>query len=1556
MAGPIGSTNAPSLTWRRRVFRCFLRSMRARLTMLEEGASYRMPLLMTKPVMQSLCGAALQRTWIICECERWHGGGRSQALQEGQIEMERKDSRRCCSLLSQPVPLLSEFLASVGCCVALSTLIRSGVMRHTRRVTWQHSPLDKHVVVVVQCVVQRDECSTATFWPTAQLIMFGVLRLTNTDLMGRLQMLVANTAYITICSMRKDSFRAKSSYECRMNEQWSCAGICVEPQSEQRSLGTSQQATVETHNLSGIDRTTPAASLSTAITPINFPNCSSSSSSSQPDCVTDATNLSNLSAVDGRILISCPTVSLNKVEEQKNNSCSYESSSSVPTDDIILSSSSETLTDETYPSTSTADTNIFDEKTTLQDCQLSRIIRRRCRFLLPSKISHKLLRIVLKQPTTLKHLNITSVKVGESDLLPVIVNDATLSLLSISYSNTSSEMNSLAGVPVGANGTDRPHVYDPFQSENNRHELTPSTSTGHAPGKRRTGIINNDMYQTAIGMHGYVAAATGQSSAATVVASVKQQQSQISNTSSPLLVNLLRSSSPVATVGMHNLQHTHLARTSATVMQHMSASSPQTQGTAGYSSYTYMGQSAMNAAVQPGRMRPSAIPVEASHLTTSTHGHSEQQQIRSASQAVSMERHQQMVAPQQQGAPTQQLPQTYYPQYNQRRPMLAGFAVRGQMPQQQPSVYAHQQGQMMPPHYIHVQQQPRLSGQPVSVHFHQTLSLEQDVNISGSPMPDPAPPTKKRKRPTKKQLKEAEIAQQAAAAAAAQQQFMLEQQMNNRVPSANAHTVDRPPTMPQVMHSGQPSVGITYAQHPQGYPPQTLRSPPAVSAQTGPIVQNSSLNSSFYQQQSVWIPQHQQQIVPQQRPQMIYGGQMQHHWQNSQSHHARMMYPQADNVSEMSGGSSGSVHTSPMTSRNASIDYSPASQSSSTMSPLYQQQQPNVVYQQLPNQQTPPSGLTYPQPSSSQQQIAVTARPQQQTMPIQIQEAQQQQPSHFSTEQHCLDMQPKSCLPVLQGGGDFEMDDELGANIADDCGDYNDLDSIEPMTESSEFGATLMASHQQQMQQRPANIQQHMQEQQQQQLCYGRMLPPQNRYDIQSPIQQQTVGYMRQMCNETQMRQCGFPSTLGLSQQQQQLLPQGYSSPQQQQQPSQVTHQQYAASPLSQQQQQSIRTPLSAPPTMHSQSQLHPVCGRIDDLRSSRSDGEVTPRTPVIDSNVASVEYDKDPINSTIDAVVMRALSDQDSLSSTSVSNYFRGSRNRLSANTQLSTAEQTGSNDRGKVMGNNLTTSMRPVNTTKQPGQFQNSQQTQQLSNTDDSLMEGGLGITSSHNGQTTGNSTLSPNKMPVSIQQLASASRENLHGVTCGGNNEMHSLSLSGRQQKDQRISDGIVDQRQNNIVEQRHLTNGHESLNMLKEREFAQPYNGMLPLSQSNDDERRLTGGLTSMVTAADLQQPQRSSPKTTGTIRRNRRKADLSLEVLSYDDEDEITVPTFGTTQSAYQAPYMRRVSGPSSIVVGCSGSAPVQPPFANISVQSAQNNFSATVARQQQMLKQQPKTS
>lgn len=81
-------------------------------------------------------------------------------------------------------------------------------------------------------------------------------------------------------------------------------------------------------------------------------------------------------------------------------------------------------------------------------------------------------------------------------------------------------------------------------------------------------------------------------------------------------------------------------------------------------------------------------------------------------------------------------------------------------------------------------------------------------------------------------------------------------------------------------------------------------------------------------------------------------------------------------------------------------------------------------------------------------------------------------------------------------------------------------------------------------------------------------------------------------------------------------------------------------------------------------------------------------------------------------------------------------------------------------------------------------------------------------------------------------------------------------------------------------------------------------MLPLSQTNDDERRLTGGLASTATVTDAQKPQRSSPKAAGTARRNRRKADLSLEALSYDDEDEITVPTFGTAQCNYFYSYYK----------------------------------------------------
>lgn len=44
------------------------------------------------------------------------------------------------------------------------------------------------------------------------------------------------------------------------------------------------------------------------------------------------------------------------------------------------------------------------------------------------------------------------------------------------------------------------------------------------------------------------------------------------------------------------------------------------------------------------------------------------------------------------------------------------------------------------------------------------------------------------------------------------------------------------------------------------------------------------------------------------------------------------------------------------------------------------------------------------------------------------------------------------------------------------------------------------------------------------------------------------------------------------------------------------------------------------------------------------------------------------------------------------------------------------------------------------------------------------------------------------------------------------MDTSSLA-KKQKDQRIDDKTAEQRSNNLAEQHHLTNGHESLNMLK-----------------------------------------------------------------------------------------------------------------------------------------------
>lgn len=177
-------------------------------------------------------------------------------------------------------------------------------------------------------------------------------------------------------------------------------------------------------------------------------------------------------------------------------------------------------------------------------------------------------------------------KVGESDQLPVVASDAALSLFSLSYSNTVSEMNSLAGVPEGPVAADRTRVYDVYQGyvksnfqpdcitfqdslllkmfifslklqrhfallrhssnvsyfyrENNRHELTPSTSTGRTSGKRKGAPFDGEIYAASVGLHGPMEGASGPSNPAVAVTSVKQQSAAAANNSSPLLVNLLR--------------------------------------------------------------------------------------------------------------------------------------------------------------------------------------------------------------------------------------------------------------------------------------------------------------------------------------------------------------------------------------------------------------------------------------------------------------------------------------------------------------------------------------------------------------------------------------------------------------------------------------------------------------------------------------------------------------------------------------------------------------------------------------------------------------------------------------------------------------------------------------------------------------------------------------------------------------------------------------------------------------------------------------------------------
>uniref|UniRef100_A0A914R137 Uncharacterized protein n=1 Tax=Parascaris equorum TaxID=6256 RepID=A0A914R137_PAREQ len=79
------------------------------------------------------------------------------------------------------------------------------------------------------------------------------------------------------------------------------------------------------------------------------------------------------------------------------------------------------------------------------------------------------------------------------------------------------------------------------------------------------------------------------------------------------------------------------------------------------------------------------------------------------------------------------------------------------------------------------------------------------------------------------------------------------------------------------------------------------------------------------------------------------------------------------------------------------------------------------MYQQqiTANQQTPPSGVAYssqPSVSSSNQQ----------------RDPQLQQHSYVH-EQQLQQQQQKAAAPLMDTSGDFGMQDDLGANIADDC-------------------------------------------------------------------------------------------------------------------------------------------------------------------------------------------------------------------------------------------------------------------------------------------------------------------------------------------------------------------------------------------------------------------------------------------------------------------------------------------------------------------------------------------
>lgn len=760
----------------------------------------------------------------------------------------------------------------------------------------------------------------------------------------------------------------------------------------------------------------------------------------------------------------------------------------------------------------------------------------------------------------------------------------------------------------------------------------------------------------------------------------------------------------------------------------------------------------------------------------------------------------------------------------------------------------------------------------------------------------------------------------------------------------------------------------------------------------------------------------------------------------------------------MSVPQSSSVHQSPAANRSGSMDFSPASQSSSTMSPLYhqqQQQQQHMMYQQQisANQQTPPSGVAYssqPAVSSSNQQ----------------RDPQLQQHSYVH-EQQLQQQQQKATAPIMDTSGDFGMQDDLGANIADDCGDFNDLDSIEPMTESGDVGTTLMATHQQQLQQQqqPHISNQHTS----QQAIIGRHSHQQLGYAVPAQVHHAAQGYEQivQISTSNSQQMCGpagsqskcaprqqqqqAPQVYNVQQQQvpQQHLPQQQTSPmqgysmqqpqqpqmnaaygvqqpctsqsaaypseqissprqavssyaaqqhhqQQQYQQQQPQHlqqhqqhhqQQHYQQDQQQQQHQSMcvprtlgvsyipsqttqqqhRSTIRTPPVAHQQIQS---TARAEDPQASQLEESPASLGSRPESGIVMTEREKDPINSTIETVVMRALSDQDTIVSpvNATQNRTAVQRPRVVHSMQPSSSTESVTASGKLVTSAMNSVSMKAPHITRSIGQssvsrpIAHSQQQQQSTALAEGTSTGSNPSPRSLNGRPSSvdgrTSSSSGSALTQQLSSMASSHISRRASTSCSGISETGEDDASAsfaNGQKDRKMSDsamGASEQRLNsaNYVAQHHLTNGHDP-HLMKEFCFVQQPNGLSNCVLSEEERRTLSGAQQQSLSA-----PQRTPPK--NVPRRNRRKADLSQEASPHrDDDDEFFLSTTANPHPM-RASFTRRVSIAGGVVVGSSGTAPPPTHFSGVvSVQSAQNNFSATVARQQQhIMKHQPKTS